>query len=526
MKKLKIAICAVLVLFCSLIFVGCNEAELQTFNADLFKVTKAEVVYDGNSHIYEVEYKGVELDITYSVDKVIYKDADQFSFKDAGTYNLYYKVSAEGYETYASSEAVEFKILPKTATIKVGDSIICKTDNVTTISPEYTIAGLVAGDEINVSFGIGKNANSGAAYDKENVVYGQKYKYDISYENHKNYNIVVDSNVGSIVVKDYYGVKTGSVETYTNDIASAYAMLEEGSIITLYKDIDGLEAKEYTADEKGVVEGTGLDVLVKDNRVDLRAINKSYDFVIDLNGHNFNARLDFRNWESKPKYYNNDYTIKVVVKDSKSVGVVGSDENDYGITVFGNNKITVTMQNITAKGYYGGICYSGNCEGSRIVATNCTFEGVETEEFVTDKDKWVGAYLPGKGQYVFNDCSFKGYTAYYTKSGEHVLTNCKFYATGEYRGPAHNGSGCIETGSAFVVDSATGYLQPITISIIGGTFNSAHGFCIEELSTAATGLDKICYATVNVYGNVNFERYDLDKIYSQNNKVIVSNISE
>ena len=511
MKKLKITLCALLVLCSGLIFAACGETKPKEFNTEKISITNTEAVYDGTSHIFEVEYEDVDLDVTYSVDKVVYKYENNLAFINAGTYDVYYKISANGYTTYVSENPVQMTISKKDAVVTVSDTIICKSDEVTTIAPDYTIAGLVGSDNFAVSFEIGENVETGSAYYPDLAQTGSAYYHKLITNGHANYNVVFDKTQnGKVLVKDYVGVysKTGEALGYVNKIADAYALLEEDAVIKLYSDIN-VEAGEYTNEQLSWDETKGLAVLEKGNRVDLRAVNKSYKFTIDLNGYKVNHKLDFRNYQ-KPKTYS-QYGIDVTIIDSSAdkTGAIGTKDTDYGITVFGDENIKLTMDGITAQGHYAGICYSGNCAGSKITATNSEFKGLNEG----NKDSHAGAYMAGKANYTFTNCKFEGMTGYYAKSGSHELTNCTFIGNKAiYTVPTYNGSGFEPTGSAVCIDSAEGYKTPLSINLINCTYNSLAGYCVEEFVSKGE-----CYAYVNLTG-YEFEGYAKDKpVSSQNN---------
>ena len=125
MKKLKIAICSLLVLCSCFVFAACGDVyaeELENFNANLFEIGKTEFVYDEQAHVFEVEYEDVELTVTYSLDNTNFESAAELNLVNAGEYEVYYKVSADGYNDYVSANAVTVKIVPNVVELKVGNS--------------------------------------------------------------------------------------------------------------------------------------------------------------------------------------------------------------------------------------------------------------------------------------------------------------------------------------------------------------------------------------------------------------------
>jgi len=124
MKKLKITICSLLVLCSCFVLSACDGADLKTFDASLFEIGKTEFVYDGQSHVFEVNYPGVDVEVEYSLTKTDFEDADELNFvgddAEAVTYNVYFEVSADGYKDYVSENAVQIKVVPKAVELKEG----------------------------------------------------------------------------------------------------------------------------------------------------------------------------------------------------------------------------------------------------------------------------------------------------------------------------------------------------------------------------------------------------------------------
>lgn len=112
MKNFKIALCALLVLCSGLVFAACGKEEVKTFDANTIELTNRSATYDGNSHIFTVNYPGVKnLTVTYSLSKEgVFASAANLGLVEADEYDVYYKLSAKGYADYVSSTPVEFTI--------------------------------------------------------------------------------------------------------------------------------------------------------------------------------------------------------------------------------------------------------------------------------------------------------------------------------------------------------------------------------------------------------------------------------
>ena len=249
--------------------------------------------------------------------------------------------------------------------------------------------------------------------------------------------------------------------------------------------------------------------------------NKDVRFRLDLNGHTINNGMYF--------YATTEGNF---VDVNIFNGTIGNTENEdciYGLVFMGDNyQMNISLENVNAYGYYGGLSTNGKYKNTGYInAINCTFMG--SMEVVGDTS--VGAYLPGGAEYTFDNCTFIGYDGIYTKNGNLNLINCTVVALGEFNQAVFNGDGCTGTGSALIVDSATGYgseHDQLHVYIIGGTLASKYGFDIYEVSTAATGLDKIVYyAEINLSQGVRLIGTDNttvngEEISKENDQVILN----
>ena len=249
--------------------------------------------------------------------------------------------------------------------------------------------------------------------------------------------------------------------------------------------------------------------------IDVNAETHDYKFTLDLNGYNIASELNFRTWgyyEEEYKYFNHSIDVTIINTSAQvksSIGRFGAtDDCYYGIMANGKDDLKISLDNVIVQGYYGGVYTNGTCNlGGTFTATNCEFRGEETAEN-------AGAYLAANYDYTFTNCVFSGKSAYYAKSGTHQLTNCTFGASREYRDPIYHGSAAYCTGSAIVVDSCVGnYGQELNVTITGGEITSAHGYGIEEVSTAPNGGTPINYSTVT-YTGVEFDECPLGDIYT------------
>lgn len=502
-KILNIFFAFVFVFASGIVFSACGTKD---FDVSKINIGETTVTYDGYSHVFGVDYDENEVyaSVSYSEDKdgefKFFKEVD---FVDAGTYSVYYKLSAKGYNDYISDEPITFTINQRQVNLKVNDVEWMMSDGeITSINPQYQTDGLVAGHDLSLKFAIGKNIETEEDYDWDNVSCGDKFDLVVSYDN-PNYALSV--NNPKIIMMDYVGVydSNGKSIGYTHTLAEAYTLLDTDSTIKLHHDI---KSKQFTY---------AGDIVLK-------AETKNYRFTLDLNGYVVDSELDFVNYVSPGVYTSFGIDVTIVDSSKKKTGKIGGTQNDYGVLVKGNNKVKVSLEGVDIQGKQGGIYSNGLCEGATITAQNCNFFGVG----VNVDGGTVGAYLAAKYVYRFTNCYFEGETGYYTKSGSHELMGCHFVGIrGKYNGEEYNGNGCESTGSAVVVDSTIGYLQPMSVAMTSCEFDSVVGYCIEVFSTTTPGADEVSYAEVSV-AKANYVTYGQDKPVFAENEGVITGVSD
>lgn len=331
---------------------------------------------------------------------------------------------------------------------------------------------------------------SGEAF-KVGALPGRQYKGGMVaiVANPHNDNIVMYDNLDSVSAKE-----EDFVTVYVDSVANLLAAYEIADHIVIVKDILN-DGNNYVGD------------------ITLTADERDYKFTIDLNGHKVDAELDFINHHRSANSYFYDHSIDVAIIDSSenNTATLGSNLAYTAVYIRGDENVKVTLNAVKCTGYASGIYVNGYSEGAIINANNCVFNGVE-------QDDNSGAYLAGNGTYTFFNCDFSGDTAYYTKSGIHTLVDCDLVATqAEYVAPQHYGDGFYTTGSAIIIDSATGYSQvpPLTVTIDGGSMTSESGYGIEEISTAKAGETKVHYSTINIVEEPTYDTAK-DNKYSEN----------
>lgn len=211
MKTLKVAICAIFVLFAGFVFSACGEKK--DFNVNNIVINATEFEYDGNPHGVDVSYTGTNVSVSYSLEKNGNYVALNNFVKDAGRYDVYFKLSAKGYNDYVSSEPIEVNILPRELIIVVEDLNFVKSA-ITPINPGFMMSGLVEGDDL------GLELNISGDFSDSTCNYGDEFEMFYTIEN-DNYNLNCQS--ATLKITDY--AKTvkanGDVVNYYDSIQEA-----------------------------------------------------------------------------------------------------------------------------------------------------------------------------------------------------------------------------------------------------------------------------------------------------------------
>ena len=126
MKKI---LCSLLVLCSCFVLAACTPiegAENIDFDASKFNIKATEFVYDGNSHVFQVEYENENLDVQYSIDKTNFFTAEKLGLVGNATtaenYFVYFKVLADGYNEYVSIDPIVVRIVPNVVELKINSN--------------------------------------------------------------------------------------------------------------------------------------------------------------------------------------------------------------------------------------------------------------------------------------------------------------------------------------------------------------------------------------------------------------------
>ena len=212
MKKIKVAICAMCLLCAGIMLSACGE---KSFDVNNIIIGTTEFTYDGTNRIFEVSYEGnTDIDVTYSLDKEEFLSADQLQISEIGSYEIYYKMTADGYTEFVSEDPITMNINPIEVVIYIQNVYQVVNDEL--IVPDYIVTGeYPANEEFDVEFSIADlpsvgNQEAGNSY----LISGSatKENYNISFVNAKYYLIdssdtvitgqVFDENIDSILEDD------------------------------------------------------------------------------------------------------------------------------------------------------------------------------------------------------------------------------------------------------------------------------------------------------------------------------------
>ena len=156
---------------------------------------------------------------------------------------------------------------------------------------------------------------------------------------------------------------------------------------------------------------------------------------------------------------------------------------NYGIFVWNDgtvgNTTTLTVNGTVTAVNAWAIAGSGN----DVQGTDITIGQTAYVESTND----VGLYFPNEGSLAINGGTVKGVSAVYVKAGvTAVIDGANLIATGAAADYAFNGNGTVSTGDALIVDNCGYPAGTPTITVSGGTFESANGAAVGSYSKDST----------------------------------------
>lgn len=222
---------------------------------------------------------------------------------------------------------------------------------------------------------------------------------------------------------------------------------------------------------------------------------KNVSCMIDLNGYDITGELEVGNM-TKNSFGTMPYTdcsINLMIGNTSSNASKVISNVDYALSVFGNDKVKVMIENVEFEGVYGGLYTNGSAQynGSMICAIN--------SQFISNSG--AGAYLASDYLYMFNGCTFEGGNGAIIKSGSMTLVNCDLTGTAEQSEITYNANGANLTGDALLIESSTGYADNLNVIIYGGEFISTNGYGVQEGYDIEYTSNSYAFVQVNGFGS-------------------------
>ena len=254
MKTFKVIICALFVLCCGAIFTACGE---KNFDESKIVIGQTQFTYNGESHMVDIDYQGKNPKVTYSLNnKKNFKSFNKFNFVDAGTYKLYYRLTADGYNTYTSKGYLELTIAPRDLEVSIFDYDLMKSDATENITFSTSTLGALEGDDVGLEFVYEEGFN------RETLEYGETYEVGCTISN-PNYNLVLN-RTGTLTVTDYVQItKADTTVNYYSNLQQAIDNAEQGETIVLNKNISVTEI--ISVDKSITINGQGKSIIAAYN---------------------------------------------------------------------------------------------------------------------------------------------------------------------------------------------------------------------------------------------------------------------
>ncbi len=240
MKHLKTLLCSLFVICSGLVLFACGDKSLK-FDVNKVLIDEERVfTYDGEEHVIEVSYEGVDAEITFALedDKNNFKQLEDFDIINAGEYNFYYRLSANGYKTFTSTETFNITIQPKPIDISVEDQVWIKSKNPNKINVSYTTTSQ---DQVELEFSFGEE------FDLNSAQYGDEYPI---YCSATDSNYVVNNISATLRVSDIVEVRNndGVLQNCYSSLNDAVLNANSGDTCILNSSIYLTESIEITKD--------------------------------------------------------------------------------------------------------------------------------------------------------------------------------------------------------------------------------------------------------------------------------------
>ena len=466
MKKITTFACGALLLCSGIMFVGCKE-DLKVFDANQISVGATSVVYNGKDQAFSVSYPNVETQVKYSLDNKSFVSVDELDLEDVCEHDVYYKLSASGYEDFVGGP-INFKIIPRNISVKI-PTITEYFENrrdelqvVNSLELIYENANdLISGDKLDISLDV-------RSYNKDSATTIGNYLI-VGFDEDENYNITIENGIYRLSDKVIVETSAGGISQYST-IESAVQYVPQNAVIKLNTDIE--------------------------EEVVISATTKNLQFKLDLNGYSLKGGLKIQNHDGNDENVSK-YTISAGIYNSSSKeSYIGSNSNDVGLIVDAGEGTRIGFKNINFIGKRNAFKTSEKFSGASISATECKFGNEFTNGF--------GVNLCADYSYYFENCFFTGLTGYYTQIGTHYINDCILQGTRNTH-TLLNEDGLSGTGSALVANSVSGYpytgTRSYSVTIENCVLHTVAGYAIEEL--IESGVED--YLTVIIAGENTYE---------------------
>lgn len=402
MKTLKILVCSLFVLCSAFFFAGCGTEPIETIDFDASKIEIIAIeandqIYDGNPKAFGVVYPNEDVYVTYSttIDGE-FLPIQRLSTKNAGIHNLYYRISAYGYNDYTSPEPVSFEILKKQASISISDHIWIRSTYFAAepIVPSYTIVGQVGDEDLGVMFTFLTEGNVVTLNNE--TEYNSVYNIQYTYTN-TNYDLVLDVDYNAdpkLTVEDKLFIERSSTKSFYPDLQSAIDDLQsEDMSIKLNRDIS-LNQSVYI-----------------DRDISIESVeNKHYSIVANST---FDTTSEKHNEKTVASMFIiNTENVTLNLKNL-TLNCAFDDKGIRGVTIFNGNLLAenVTILGLDVDDFDGAGIYlapgttaeiNTTKEGMQITDIYVDGETISLEEKVSSSIQFIGDYLVTNMLYIKN----------------------------------------------------------------------------------------------------------------------------
>lgn len=174
-------------------------------------------IYDGLEHGINVEVNPAEAVVLYSVDGINYDLDESPKYRDVGRYEIFYKVSLEGYTTISGSKTVELgKTHVSISLSETSGTIIYPNETAFTVNADYA-AAILSVESLDTSVATATiNGNivtitpSAVNSTKTTTIRVTAEESTNSFTAYKDYSITVEQGDLVVNVQEYYGHYDGS----------------------------------------------------------------------------------------------------------------------------------------------------------------------------------------------------------------------------------------------------------------------------------------------------------------------------